>query len=106
MLLFVIFVPQKSSEVVIFQEVVLDLFGGESFGFLEYFTGKPIVSGKPFPCPTPSGLTNRWTIESMRLAFALRRAFPVGVLAAGSLWQGVLGLVALSLIQSMHCVLP
>ena len=92
---FVIFVPQKSSEVVIFQEVVLDLFGVSLLVFWStVFTRKPIVSGKPFPCPTPSGV-NHQPLNFMRLAFALRRAFPVGVLAAGSLWQGVALCVAM-----------
>ena len=49
----------------------------------------------------PSGVIlfrshHRW----MRLAFALRRAFPVGVLAAGSLWHGVSVGVAL---RSLRC---
>ena len=49
---FVIFVPQKSSEVVIFQEVVLDLFGVSLLVFWStVFTRKPIVSGKAIPLP-------------------------------------------------------
>lgn len=55
MLLFVIFVAPKQARRVTFfsKRSFLVFFGGESLGFLEYFTGKPIVSGKPFPCPTP-----------------------------------------------------
>lgn len=46
--------PKQARRVTFFSKrSFLVFFGGESLGFLEYFTGKPLVSGKPFPCPTP-----------------------------------------------------
>ena len=46
-------------------------------------------------------IANMFYFESLpRLSFALRRAFPVGVLAAGSLWHGVSVGVAL---RSLRC---
>lgn len=94
MLLFVICAQQKARRVTFFKRSFYFSLMWWVFWFFGVFYREAYCFGKGvFPCPTP-----RWgqppTVESMRLAFALRRAFPVGVLAAGSLWQGVLGLVA------------
>ena len=77
---------QKTSEVV-FQEVVF---------LCEFFVFWSHPGSYCFGV-----IANMFYFESLpRLSFALRRAFPVGVLAAGSLWHGVSVGVAL---RSLRC---